>query len=55
MFRDPLGRRYVGWPYAPYAYPFGDALFDEMRLADFCMRAKGYELVPVPQKPASAG
>ena len=55
MFRGPSGRSYVGWPYSPYSYPFGDVLFDEMRLADFCMRAKGYELVPVPQKPAPAG
>jgi hypothetical protein len=45
--RDPFGRRFVGWPYSPYAYPFGDPFFDEARLTDFCMRAKGYELVPV--------
>ena len=55
MLRDPYGRRYLGWPYSPYSYPFGGAFFDEMRLADFCMRAKGYELMPVPQKPAPAG
>jgi hypothetical protein len=44
---DAGGRRFIGWPYGPYPYPFGDAFFEEARLADFCMRAKGYELVPV--------
>jgi len=56
MSRGPFGRSYVGWPYSAYPYPFGnDVFFDEMRLADFCMRVKGYELVPVPHKPAPAG
>ena len=56
MIRDPFGRRFAAWPYSPYPYPFGgDPFFDEARLADFCMRAKGYELVPVPAKPAAAG
>jgi|1185.fasta_scaffold587594_2 hypothetical protein len=50
------GRRFIGWPYGPAAYPFGDPFFEEARLTDFCMRAKGYELVPIekpepPQKP----
>ena len=50
--RDAFGRRFVAWPYGPFAYaPFGDPFFEETRLADFCMRAKGYELVPV-EKPA---
>ena len=44
--RDASGRRFIGWPYGPY--PFGgDPFFEEARLTDFCMRAKGYELVPV--------
>jgi hypothetical protein len=34
------------WGY-PYMYPYGDPVFEEARLAEFCMRAKGYELVPV--------
>jgi hypothetical protein len=42
--RDAGGRGFIGWP-SPY--PFGDPLFEEARLTDFCMRAKGYELVPV--------
>ena len=50
--RDAFGRRFVAWPYGPFAYaPYGDPFFEEARLADFCMRAKGYELVPV-EKPA---
>lgn len=43
--RNAFGRSYAVWPYGPY--PFGDPFFEEGRLADFCMRAKGYELVPV--------
>ena len=45
--RDIAGRRFVGWPYRPYAYPFGDPFLEESRLMQFCMRNKGYELVPV--------
>lgn len=53
--RDRFGRStFVGWPYAPFTAPFGDPFFDEARLADFCMRVKGYELVPV-TKPAATG
>jgi len=41
------GRRFIGgWPYGP-GYPFGDPFFEEARLTEFCMRSKGYELVPV--------
>ena len=47
-FWDPFGRRYLGWPYTtPFADPYGDRFLEEARLADFCMRAKGYELAPV--------
>ena len=52
MRRDPFGRSFTAWPYGPSPYSFyADPAFEETRLADFCMRAKGYELVPVP-KPA---
>ena len=34
------GRRRFGGPWS------NDAFFEESRLADFCMRVKGYELVP---------
>jgi len=53
--REGFGRRFIGWPYGPYAYPFGDPFFEEGRLADFCMRAKGYELVPVEAPKAPGG
>ncbi len=30
-----------------YGSGFSDPFFEESRLSDFCMRIKGYELVPV--------
>jgi len=52
MRRDAFGRTYTAWPYGPSPYPFyADPAFEEARLADFCMRAKGYELVPVEKPP----
>jgi hypothetical protein len=49
-FADPFGRRYLNWPYtAPFADPYGERFLEEARLANFCMRAKGYELAPVTQ------
>jgi len=53
MRRDAFGRTFTAWPYGHAPYPFyADPAFEEARLADFCMRAKGYELVPV-EKPAA--
>ena len=43
----PLGRPLVGYPSAPFADPFGNRYMTEMRLADFCMRSKGYDLAEV--------
>ena len=43
---DRFGRRFVV-PYAPFGDPFGDTFMEESRLAHFCMRAKGYDLVPI--------
>jgi hypothetical protein len=43
FYRDGLGRPYVAA--RPYD-AFGDPYMEEMRLAGFCMRAKGYELQP---------
>lgn len=51
--RDRHGRRF-GLPYSPLGDPFGDEFMEELRLADFCMRAKGYELVPVEPPKADA-
>lgn len=48
-FHDPIGRRFFGWP-GPWADPFGDPYLEEGRLAQFCMRAKGYRLVPAEPK-----
>ncbi len=47
IYPDPLGRPLVGYPYAPFADPFSGRFVHEARLADFCMRAKGYELIEV--------
>ena len=47
---DPRGRPIVV-PYSPFGGPFGDPYIEESRLAHFCMRAKGYDLVPI--KPES--
>jgi hypothetical protein len=42
------GRLYAYDPWS--ARPsFNDTWFDEMRLRDFCLRNKGFRLVPVPQ------
>ena len=46
IIHDVHGRRHLVWPYAPFSDPYGDRFFEETRLAHFCMRAKGYELVP---------
>lgn len=50
MYRDAFGRPLVSYPYGPFADPFGDRYTEEQRLANFCMRAKGYELAPVAKK-----
>jgi len=46
-YQDPLGRRLLVWPYGPFSDPFGDRFIEESRLANFCMRSKGYELEPL--------
>ncbi len=47
VVRDAAGRRFVTWPYD--SGPFGDPYLEEARLAQFCMRSKGYDLQPVPK------
>jgi hypothetical protein len=49
-FRDASGRRFFSGPYGPYSDPFGDPFLEEARLAQFCMRSKGYEMLPVDPK-----
>ena len=43
-FRDAAGQPVFAWPYGP-ADPFGDPYLEEGRLAQFCMRSKGYQLL----------
>ena len=47
MMQDAQGRRFFVGPTSPFGDPFSDQLMEEARLANFCMRSKGYELVPV--------
>ena len=47
MYRDAFGHPFYGRPFGPFYEPLGDPFFEEQRLANFCMRAKGYELAPV--------
>jgi hypothetical protein len=48
LYRDVLGRPF-SHPAGPFYDPFYDGTMEEQRLANFCMRAKGYELAPVNQ------
>jgi len=50
VFQDSLGRRFNVYPSGPFADQFGNQLMEESRLTSFCMRSKGYELVPAPKK-----
>ena len=45
-YRGRDGRFYWRY-YDPYWYGAGDRFFRETQLRDFCMRSKGYNLVPV--------
>jgi hypothetical protein len=46
MYRDAFGRPFAGRPFGPFYDPLGERYMEEQRLANFCMRAKGYELAP---------
>jgi hypothetical protein len=46
VVHDLQGRRILVWPHSSFYDPFGDRFFEEARLTQFCMRARGYELVP---------
>lgn len=48
--RDPYGRGAMVWPGSPMADPYGYQMMEEARLAQFCMEAKGYKLVPAPKE-----
>jgi hypothetical protein len=47
IVHDAAGHAFVVWPEGPFADPFNDPFMEEGRLAQFCMRSRGYELVPV--------
>ena len=47
--QDPSGRGAFVWPSSPFVDPFGYQLIEENRLTQFCMEAKGYQLVPAPK------
>ncbi len=47
VMRDAAGRPFVMRHYSPFHDPFGDPLMEESRLAQFCMRSKGYRLEAV--------
>jgi hypothetical protein len=47
-FRGRDGRLYRADPWGRGS-SFNDTWFEEMRLRDFCLRNKGFRLVPVPQ------
>jgi hypothetical protein len=49
MYRDGWGRPFAGPAFGPFYDPLADRYLEEQRLANFCMRSKGYELVPVPK------
>ena len=53
LVHDSLGRRFLVYPYGPFADPFGHQFMEEGRLADFCMRAKGWTLREVPESAAT--
>jgi hypothetical protein len=44
--RDAFGRPFMFQPAGPFYDPYSDRYMDEQRLANFCMRAKGYALTP---------
>jgi hypothetical protein len=46
MYRDGYGSPFIGRPFGPFYDPLSDRSMEESRLANFCMRAKGYELAP---------
>jgi hypothetical protein len=52
VVQDSMGRATVTWPGGPFAGAFGDPLLEEGRLAQFCMRARGYQLVPAEPRKA---
>ena len=42
-----FGRHFVSRPAGAFFDPYSDRRLEETRIANFCMRAKGYDLAPV--------
>ena len=51
--QNAQGQRFLVWPQSGFYDPFGDSFMEESRLAHFCMRSKGYQLVPREEKDAT--
>lgn len=49
VVHDSLGRRFLVYPYGPFADPFGHQFMEEGRLTNFCMQNKGWTLQEVPK------
>lgn len=49
LHRDSMGRLFHVYPAGPFSDPYGEAFMEEHRLANFCMRSRGYQLVPEPK------
>lgn len=45
-YADPFGQRFMAWPDSFIHDLHGERFIEESRLANFCMRAKGWEVAP---------
>ena len=50
VVHDSLGRRFMVYPYGPFADPFGEQFVEEGRLTNFCMHNKGWALQEAPKQ-----
>ncbi len=50
VVQDSIGRRFLVYPYGPFADPFGHQFAEEGRLTNFCMQNKGWSLQEVPKQ-----
>jgi hypothetical protein len=49
VVHDSLGRRFLVYPYGPFADPYGHQFMEEGRLTNFCMQNKGWTLQEMPE------
>ena len=50
LVQDSVGRRFLVYPYGPFADPYGHQFAEEGRLTNFCMQNKGWSLQEVPKQ-----